>query len=112
MPRLGRGSKLITGTLCRSARSSDVEAWPSSPSRLTPTCAPVPRAQVLWRTCRGALTVGKPAARLCWCSIAAAFSRVSSGPRTATANRGVQAAHRTPLIHRFSAPVASVRQPC
>ena len=27
-----------------------------------------------------------------------------------TANRGVQGAHRTPLIHRFS--VASVRQPC
>eukprot|EP00964_Phaeocystis_antarctica_P002449 scaffold1279_cov31-Phaeocystis_antarctica.AAC.1 len=67
---------------------------------------------LLWRTCRGALTVGKPAARLCWCSIAAAFSRVSSGPRTATANRGVQAAHRTPPIHRLCAPVASVRQPC
>ena len=46
-----------------SMRSSDVEAWPSSLSISTPTCAPGPRAQILWRTYRGALTVGKPPAQ-------------------------------------------------
>jgi hypothetical protein len=65
--------------------------------------------EVLQRASHGALAVGKLADRLqLWCSNAAAFSRMSSGPRTVTANQGVQAAHRTPVLRRVSAPVASV----